>query len=180
MIESRAIERGPKTVKSLLLLATTLTVLGLALPCSWPLAAQTAPTAVVADPPVDKQSPPGLVMFTVPSHGVDLDAWLYVASGAGPHGTVILAHGLPGYEMSGDLAQSIRRAGWNVLLFHYRGTWGVPGSFSQSSAIEDAAEVVRFLRDPANAAKYHDDPKRLVLNGLICSKDSSFGEVFRI
>src|SRR6516165_4889628 len=165
MIESRAIERGPKTVKSLLLLATTLTVLGLALPCSWPLAAQTAPTAVVADPPVDKQSPPGLVMFAVPSHGVELDAWLYVASGAGPHGTVILPHGLPGYEMSGDLAQSIRRAGWNVLLFHYRGTWGAGGTFSQSSAIEDTAEVVRFLRDPANAAKYHADPKRIVLIG---------------
>ena len=165
MIESRAIERGPKTVKSLLLLATTLTVLGLALPCSWPLAAQTAPTAVVADPPVDKQSPPGLVMFAVPSHGVELDAWLYVASGAGPHGTVILPHGLPGYEMSGDLAQSIRRAGWNVLLFHYRGIWGAGGTFSQSSAIEDTAEVVRFLRDPANAAKYHADPKRIVLIG---------------
>jgi len=61
-----------------------------------------APNAVVADPPVDKQSPPGLAMFAVPSHGVELDAWLYVASGAGPHGTVILPHGLPGYEMSGS------------------------------------------------------------------------------
>jgi len=152
-------------VKSPLFLATTLAVLGLAFPCSKPLPAQVTPAAVTADAPVDKQFPPGLAMFTVPSHGVDLDAWLYVASGAGPHGTVILAHGLPGYEMSGDLAQSIRREGWNVLLFHYRGTWGVPGSFSQSSAIEDAAEVVRFLRDPANAAKYHDDPKRLVLIG---------------
>jgi uncharacterized protein len=165
VIQSRAIERGRKTVKSLHLLATTLTLLGLAFLGSWPLPAQTAPAAVVADPSVDKQSPPGLATFTVPSHGVDLDAWLYVASGASPHGTVILAHGLPGYEMSGDLAQSIRRAGWNVLLFHYRGTWGVPGAFSQSSAIEDTAAVVRFLREPANAAKYRADPKRLVLIG---------------
>jgi len=164
VIQSRAIERGRMTVKSRRLLATAL-VLGLAYLGSWPLAAQTAPAAVVADPPVDRQSPPGLAMFTVPSHGVDLDAWLYVASGASPHGTVILAHGLPGYEMSGDLAQSIRRAGWNVLLFHYRGTWGVGGAFSQSSAIEDTAEVVRFLRDPANAARYGADPKRLVLIG---------------
>jgi len=152
-------------VKSPLFLATTLAVLGLAFPCSQPLPAQVTPAAVIADAPVDKQFPPGLVMFTVPSHGVDLDAWLYVTSGAGPHGTVILAHGLPGYEMSGDLAQSIRRAGWNVLLFHYRGTWGVGGTFSQSSAIEDTAEVLRFLREPANAAKYRVDPKRLVLIG---------------
>ena len=67
--------------------------------------------------------------------------------------------------MSGDLAQSVRRAGWNVMLFHYRGTWGVPGSFSQSSAIEDTTEVVRFLREPTNAAKYREDPRLVVLIG---------------
>jgi pimeloyl-ACP methyl ester carboxylesterase len=126
---------------------------------------QQAPSAVIVDGPIDKKFPPGLAQFIVPSHGVELDAWLYVASGPGPHGTVILPHGLPGYEMSGDLAQSIRRAGWNVMLFHYRGTWGVPGSFSQSSAIQDTAEVVRFLREPANAAKYRRDPRLVVLIG---------------
>jgi ribonuclease BN (tRNA processing enzyme)/pimeloyl-ACP methyl ester carboxylesterase len=152
-------------VNSRLLLVTSFIALGLAFPCSWPLAAQTTPAAVVADPPVEKESAPGLAILAVPSHGVDLDAWLYLASGAGPHGTVILPHGLPGYEMSGDLAQSIRRAGWNVVLFHYRGTWGAGGAFSQSSAIEDTAEVVRFLRDPVNAAKYHADAERLVLIG---------------
>jgi pimeloyl-ACP methyl ester carboxylesterase len=52
-----------------------------------------------------------------------------------------------------------------VLLFHYRGTWGTAGSFSQSSAIEDTAEAVRFLRDPAIAAKYRSDPQRLVVVG---------------
>src|ERR1700751_3713416 len=127
--------------------------------------AQQMPAAGVAGPRADKHHPPGLAVLIVPRHGVKLGAWLYVASGAGPHGTVILAHGLPGYESSGDLAQSIRRAGWNVLFFHYRGTWGVGGTFSQSSAIEDTAEVVRFLRDPPNAAKYRADPKRLVLIG---------------
>lgn len=140
-------------------------LLGIALISSPRLGAQEIPGAVVADPPVDNRYPPRLAMFTVPSHEAALDAWLYIAGGAGPHGTVILAHGLPGYEINGDLAQSIRRAGWNVLLFHYRGTWGVSGSFSQSSAIEDTAEVLRFLRETANAAKYHIDPKRLVLIG---------------
>lgn len=142
-----------------------LALLGIAWISPRPICAQKMPSAVVADPSPDKQHPPGLAILTVPSHGVELDAWLYVASGEGPLGTVILAHGLPGYESSGDLAQSIRRAGWNVLFFHYRGTWGVPGGFSQSSAIEDMAEVVRFLREPANAAKYHTDPKQLVIIG---------------
>ena len=130
-----------------------------------PAGAQTTPTAVVADPPVETKFPPGLAGITVPSHGVDMDATLYLAGGSGPHGTVLLLHGLPGYESNGDLAQSIRRAGWNVLLFHYRGTWGTAGTFSMSSAIEDTAEAVRFLRDPANAAKYRNDPQRLVVIG---------------
>jgi uncharacterized protein len=127
--------------------------------------AQQVPAPVLADAPPDKQHPSRLAILTVPSNGVELDAWFYVANGAGPHGTVILAHGLPGYEMNADLAQSIRRAGWNVLLFHYRGTWGVRGAFSQSSAIEDTAGIVRFLREPANVTNYHIDPKRLVIVG---------------
>lgn len=148
---------GPKTI--------ALALVALSYFSAQRLRGQSTPAAVIADPAVDKQYPPRLAMFTVPSHGADLDAWLYVASGAGPHGTVILAHGLPGYEISEDLAQSIRRAGWNVLMFHYRGTWGVSGDFSQSSAIEDTTEVVRFLRQPANIAKYHFDSKRLILIG---------------
>jgi pimeloyl-ACP methyl ester carboxylesterase len=94
-----------------------------------------------------------------------MDATLYLAGGANPHSTVLLLHGLPGYEANGDLAQSIRRAGWNVLLFHYRGTWGTAGKFSQSAAVEDTAEAVRFLRDPANVAKYRIDPRSLVVIG---------------
>ena len=94
-----------------------------------------------------------------------MDATFYLAAGAGPHGTVLLLHGLPGYEQNIDLAQSIRRAGWNVLIFHYRGTWGVAGTFSAASAIEDTAEAVRFLRNPVNATKYGLDQRRLVVVG---------------
>lgn len=150
---------------------------------------QQIPVAVVEDPPPDKEFPPGMAGITVPSHGVDMDATLYLASGAGPHGTVVLLHGLPGYEHNGDLAQSIRRAGWNVLLFHYRGTWGTAGRFSLSSAIEDTAEAMRFLRDPGNAAKYHVDPQRLVvighsvggfLAGYAASHDSAYAGVAMI
>lgn len=140
-------------------------LLGLTWIGSGVLQAQQIPTAVVEDPPADKKFPPGIVGITVPSHGVDMDATLYLAGGVGPHGTVLLLHGMPGYEHNGDLAQSIRRAGWNVLIFHYRGTWGTAGTFSQSAAIEDTAEAVRFLRDPANAAKYRIDPQRLVVIG---------------
>ena len=119
----------------------------------------------MADPPADKEFPAALAVVSFPSHGVDLDATLYLASGRGPHGAVVLLHGLPGYEVNGDLAQAIRRAGWNVLLFRYRGMWGAGGAFSFSSAIEDTAEAVRFLRDAATATKYRIDPRRVVLIG---------------
>ena len=129
------------------------------------LRAQQVPAAVISDPPAYEPFPAVLVPTTVPSHGVDMDALFYLASGSEPHGTVLLLHGLPGYESNGDLAQSIRRAGWHVMIFHYRGAWGTAGAFSASSAIEDTAEAVRFLRDPANAAKYHADPHKLAIVG---------------
>src|SRR4249919_753478 len=113
----------------------TLVMLGLSGMGYQQLQAQTIPTAIVADPPADAKFPPGIAGITVPSHGVDMDATYYLAGGAGRHGTVLLLQGLPGYESNVDLAQSVRRAGWNVLLFHYRGTWGTAGTFSQSSAI---------------------------------------------
>jgi len=127
--------------------------------------AQRAPAAVISDPTVDKRFLPSLVPLTIPSHGIDMDATFYLAGGAGPHGTALLLHGLPGYEINGDLAQSIRRAGWNVLMFHYRGICGAAGTFSISSAIEDTAAAVNFLRDPANIAKYRLEPQRLVVIG---------------
>ena len=109
-------------MKSRGVIAFPVLLLELAFLGSRSLPAQIAPIAVVADSSSDKQSPRGMAVFTVPSHRVELDAWPYLASGSNPHGTVILAQGLPGYEMNGDLAQSIRLEGWNVLLFHYRGT----------------------------------------------------------
>lgn len=130
-----------------------------------PITAQETPPAVITDPAPDKQFPPGLSVLTIASNGSEMDAFLYLAAGSNPHGTVMLLHGLPGYEINGDLAQSIRRAGWNVLIFNYRGTWGSTGTFSQSSAIEDTATVVRFLRDPANVTRYRIDPRRLVIVG---------------
>jgi len=142
-----------------------LALLGTAWIGARPIPAQQTPTAVTTDPAPDKQFPPGLSVLTIPSNGSEMDAFLYLAAGPSPHGIVVLLHGLPGYEINADLAQSIRRAGWNVLLFNYRGTWGSTGTFSQSSAIEDTAAVVRFLRDPANVATYRIDPRRLVIIG---------------
>ena len=101
----------------------------------------------------------------VPSHGVMMNGIVYLAEGAGPHPVVVLLHGFPGNEQNLDLAQDIRRAGWDVLFFHYRGSWGSPGDYSFSNGIEDTAAAVAYLRDAGNAKRLRADPTRIVLLG---------------
>ena len=101
----------------------------------------------------------------IPSHGALMNALVYVAAGAGPHPAVVLLHGFPGYERNLDLAQDMRRAGWDVLYFNYRGSWGTPGDFSFSHGIEDTAAALAYLRKPEVAQKLRLDPTRIVLIG---------------
>jgi len=129
-----------------------------------PLHAQVSP-AIATDPAPDKVNPALLDTFAIPSHGVGLNALVYVAAGAGPHPVVILLHGFPGNEKNLDLAQAIRRAGWDVLYFDYRGSWGTPGDFSFSHCMEDVQAAIAYVRDPANAKRLRADPKRIVLTG---------------
>lgn len=120
---------------------------------------------VTADPPVDAAHPAAIEAFVLPSHGTGMNAVLYTASGAGLHPTLLLLHGFPGNEQNLDLAQDARRAGWNVLTFHYRGSWGSGGNFSFTSAAEDARAALAFLENPANAATYRIDTRRIAVAG---------------
>ncbi len=101
----------------------------------------------------------------VPSHGNNLLGVFYLAAGSNPHPTAILFHGFPGFEQNLDLAQALRRAGWNVLALHYRGSWGVSGSFSFTHCAEDADAEVKFITEPNNAELYHIDVNRIVVIG---------------
>src|SRR5213595_3306343 len=126
-------------------------------------AALAAPSTIV-DPPRDSAYPSHNQQLLLPSHGVGLNALLFVASGKGPHPTVILMHGLPGNERNLDLAQAIRRAGWDVLTFTYRGAWGSPGDFSIANSMEDTRAALAFARSP-EAAKLGIDSRHIVLAG---------------
>jgi pimeloyl-ACP methyl ester carboxylesterase len=129
------------------------------------LHAEPIPAAVTSDPPADKTHPAGLYAFALPTHGVKINAVLFTAAGAGPHPTVLLLHGLPGNEQNLDLAQAIRRDGWNVLTLHYRGSWGSPGAFTFAHVLEDPAAALAWLRTPENDAAHGIDPKKLVVMG---------------
>jgi uncharacterized protein len=126
---------------------------------------QNVPAAVASDPAPDKENPASMETVQVPSHGSLLNGIVYVAAGAGPHPVVVLLHGFPGNEKNLDLAQAIRRAGWDVLYFNYRGSWGSPGDFSFTHAMEDTQAAIAFVRDPAMAKKLRADSSRIVLIG---------------
>jgi pimeloyl-ACP methyl ester carboxylesterase len=90
---------------------------------------------------------------------------MYAPPGVGAYPTIVICHGLPGNEKNLDLAQAVRRAGWNAVTFNYRGSWGSPGSYRFAQNLEDGEAVLAFLRDPANAAKLGIDTKKIVLAG---------------
>lgn len=123
------------------------------------------PSVVISDPTPDPANPPRSAQVLVPSHGMGMNGLFYLAGGTGPHPTIVLLHGFPGNEQNLDLAQAIRRAGWNVLTMHYRGSWGSPGDFSIAHVVEDADAAVEFVRRPDIAAQYGIDTHRIVLGG---------------
>jgi pimeloyl-ACP methyl ester carboxylesterase len=127
-------------------------------------AAVPAGNAAIVDPPRDAAFPAHYQQLLIRSHGAGMNALLFVASGRGPRPTVILMHGLPGNERNLDLAQAIRRAGWDVLTFTYRGAWGSPGDFSIANAMDDTAAALEFARSDAGA-KLGIDTRNIVLAG---------------
>lgn len=93
--------------------------------------------AALVDPPRDTAHPAINRQLLIPSHGERMNAVFFLAAGDEPKPTMLLMHGLPGNERNLDLAQAIRRAGWNVLTFTYRGAWGSTGAFSIANSVED-------------------------------------------
>jgi pimeloyl-ACP methyl ester carboxylesterase len=100
-----------------------------------------SPAAVTADSsPVDTAYPPAMRTVAIPSGGVR-------------------------DEKNLDLAQAVRRAGFNALVFYYRGAWGSPGTYSYSHLLEDVTAALSWLRAPAVADAMRVDPARLILVG---------------
>jgi len=123
------------------------------------------PPAIFTDPPADAAHPARSEVLHIPSGGVAINGLAYVAAGPGAHPTLVLLHGYPGNEKNLDLAQAVRRAGWNVVTFNYRGSWGSPGSFRFAYVAQDPAAVLAYLRRPEVADKLQIDTRRMVLGG---------------
>lgn len=97
----------------------------------------------------------------IESQGSLLLGAFYRAAGAAPRPTALLLHGLPGLEQNRDLAAALRDAGWNSLIFHYRGAWGSRGDFSLAGTFDDVRAATDWL-----AAHPHVDAGRLAVIGM--------------
>ena len=120
---------------------------------------------VALDPAPDPLHPATLAQLSFESHGSRLNGVLYVAAGAGPHPTVLVLHGFPGFERNLDLAQVYRRAGWNSIVVHYRGAWGSEGEFWFSNVLEDVRTALEFIRSDESVDQHRIDPGRVALVG---------------
>jgi len=85
--------------------------------------------------------------------------------GSGSRPTLLLLHGFPGNERNFDLAHAVRRLGWNVMIFHYRGTWGSDGVFTFENALEDIRAAIAYLRSEAAIQAFGVNPQNLFIGG---------------
>ena len=102
----------------------------------------------------------GLTGVTFDSDGHRLVGVLYLTRGEELAPTVLLLHGCPGLEKNLDLAVRLREAGWNSLVFHYRGCWGSAGRYDLRSIPRDVIAAVDYL-----AGCPRVDPGRIVVLG---------------
>jgi len=97
--------------------------------------------------------------------GDTVTAYAMIANGKEEKATVILAHGFPGYDNNFDVAQALRRNGFNVVHFRYRGSWGSRGQFMYSHCVEDVKEIINFLTTEENSAKFRIAPEEFIILG---------------
>jgi pimeloyl-ACP methyl ester carboxylesterase len=96
------------------------------------------------------------------SAGVSLFARVWVPGRQDPP-KVLLLHGFPGTELNFDLAHALRRAGFLVVLPHYRGSWGMGGTYSWAHVLQDADACAAWMESPAFTAAYGDGDLHAVI-----------------
>ncbi|MEL7436699.1 MAG: alpha/beta fold hydrolase [Chloroflexota bacterium] len=117
------------------------------------------------DVPHDSDFPASLIEFELNHADALLNGIIYQPSGEGLHPLISLLHGLPGHERNFDLAQILRRAGYAVCVFHYRGSWGSGGDYRFAHVIEDTRAVLEHFRQPSFSEPLRIDSTDITLIG---------------
>ena len=159
-----ALEAVPRLMCKVTMLSGLL-LAGLVSGTADPAPREDVPRALYQDPPADLTFPATAQEIRIPSEGQQMNALIQLPAGKGPHPVIVIMHGLPAYEGNLDLAQPMRRAGWAVVSFHYRGSWGSEGTFSFEGAVHDGDAVIDWLKDPGRVKTFRTDRDRIVVLG---------------
>lgn len=100
----------------------------------------------------------------------------------GPHPTIIMSHGFPGYTTNNDLELAFMRMGCVVIHMNHRGAWGSEGEYLFTNLKEDLIAVAKWAHNSAVADRYDIDVNNIFLVGhsmggqsvLNAAKDISF------
>jgi len=121
--------------------------------------------AIEDNPNFDVDSPESMQPIVIESKGKKLIGTYFKASGKKKKPTIILLHGFPGNENNFDIAHAIKRFGFNVIVFHYRGSWGSEGDFSISNSLEDVYSMIEHIYRDDISDKLSIDAKSIILIG---------------
>jgi len=102
----------------------------------------------------------GIEGTSIESEGERLIGTIYIGFGKGKRPTVLLLHGLPGFEKNVDIAYALRETGWNVLIPHYRGCWGSEGRYRFTGIPTDVKNAITLME-----TKPYVDKERVFLVG---------------
>jgi pimeloyl-ACP methyl ester carboxylesterase len=99
------------------------------------------------------------------SHGSVVKGRLYRPAGSGAQPTVVFLQGMPGSTQDPGLAHAIQRAGWTVITFRYRGSWGSAGTYRLANGAQDLQALLTQLAQPGKAGDWGVDASRIALVG---------------
>lgn len=120
---------------------------------------------ITQDPPHDPDYPASMSELALYHGDALINGVIYHPVGEGAHPLILLLHGLPGHERNFDLAQILRRAGWAVCVFHYRGSWGSEGDYRFAHVLEDVQIVIKHFRDENTASQLRIDSENIITIG---------------
>lgn len=107
-----------------------------------------------------------MIPLSFKSHGDELKGYFTRGIGKGLRPTVILLHGFPGNNRDVlGLAEIIPQAGWNALVFNYRGLYASEGLGTPMNSQEDVLEAVGFLKKKETIQKFNIDHDKIYLAG---------------
>ena len=117
------------------------------------------------NPNIDLEFPPTMQAIIVKIESGKLIGTLFKVAGKEKRPIVFILHGFPGNELNYDIAHAIKRFGLNVVIFHYRGSWGSSGNFSISNSLEDVCSIIEYFKKVEISEQYNYDIKKIILIG---------------